>query len=151
MPTRTTHRKRLLDKYTAGGALSDRPLLRHVRRWFDETAEQLRRYLSIKKRRQHAGGLSERLRWTQNEKPDPAFGGYSEQTARPTKAACTPIVLRWPGHIAPKRDGQTLISSIDLAPTILGAAGWNPMRRYTRAEPQLGPAALSSGTRFSRD
>ncbi len=35
----------------------------------------------------------------------------------------TPIMLRWPGRIAPGRDTSTLAGSIDLAPTILAAAG----------------------------
>jgi uncharacterized sulfatase len=38
----------------------------------------------------------------------------------------TPIVLRWPGRIAPRRDEQSLVSSIDLAPTILAACGLDP-------------------------
>jgi arylsulfatase A-like enzyme len=33
----------------------------------------------------------------------------------------TPIMLRWPGHIKASRDDSTLVSSIDLAPTILAA------------------------------
>ncbi len=35
----------------------------------------------------------------------------------------TPILVRWPGKIAPRRDDNTLVSSIDLAPTILKGAG----------------------------
>lgn len=38
----------------------------------------------------------------------------------------TPIMLRWPGKIEPKRDETNLVSSIDLAPTILRAAGLEP-------------------------
>ncbi len=33
----------------------------------------------------------------------------------------TPMMLRWPGRIEPNRDDRTLVSSIDLAPTILAA------------------------------
>ena len=35
----------------------------------------------------------------------------------------TPILARWPGQITPRRDETTLVSSIDLAPTALYAAG----------------------------
>ena len=35
----------------------------------------------------------------------------------------TPIMIRWPGKIEPGRDDRTLVSSIDLVPTILQAAG----------------------------
>src|SRR5690606_36552285 len=38
----------------------------------------------------------------------------------------TPIILRWPGKIAPGRDDVTLVSSIDLAPTVLAACGVAP-------------------------
>jgi len=38
----------------------------------------------------------------------------------------TPIVLRWPGRIAPRRDDRTEAISIDLAPTILAACGLKP-------------------------
>jgi len=35
----------------------------------------------------------------------------------------TPIMLRWPGHIAARLDTETLVSAIDIAPTILGISG----------------------------
>lgn len=38
----------------------------------------------------------------------------------------TPIMLRWPGRIAPRMEKQQLASSIDLAPTILAAVGVEP-------------------------
>lgn len=38
----------------------------------------------------------------------------------------TPIMVRWPGKIKPRRDDRTLASSIDLAPTILKACGIAP-------------------------
>src|SRR5204863_8290373 len=34
-----------------------------------------------------------------------------------------PIMLRWPAKLKPKRDDSSLVSSIDLAPTILAACG----------------------------
>jgi arylsulfatase A-like enzyme len=38
----------------------------------------------------------------------------------------TPIMLRWPGQLTPRRDDQSLVSTIDLAPTILAACGLMP-------------------------
>lgn len=38
----------------------------------------------------------------------------------------TPIMLRWPGKITPGRDEATLVSTIDLAPTMLRAVGVKP-------------------------
>lgn len=35
----------------------------------------------------------------------------------------TPMFVRWPGRVTPQRDGQTLASIIDFAPTILKIAG----------------------------
>jgi uncharacterized sulfatase len=35
----------------------------------------------------------------------------------------TPIMLRWPARLKPRRDDQTLVSSLDIAPTILAACG----------------------------
>jgi uncharacterized sulfatase len=35
----------------------------------------------------------------------------------------TPIMLRWPAKLKPRRDETTLVSSLDLAPTILAACG----------------------------
>lgn len=39
----------------------------------------------------------------------------------------TPIMLRWPGKITPGRDEATLVSTIDLAPTMLHATGVEPV------------------------
>ena len=38
----------------------------------------------------------------------------------------TPIMIRWPGRVEPGRDDRTLVSSIDLVPTILDAVGIEP-------------------------
>lgn len=38
----------------------------------------------------------------------------------------TPIMLRWPGHIEPRRDTTHAVSSIDIPVTILEAAGLEP-------------------------
>lgn len=38
----------------------------------------------------------------------------------------TPIMIKWPGEVAPKMDVSNVASNIDLAPTILGIAGLEP-------------------------
>ncbi len=35
----------------------------------------------------------------------------------------TPVMVRWPGKVAPRRDETTLVSSLDIVPTLLAAAG----------------------------
>ena len=37
-------------------------------------------------------------------------------------------MLRWPGKLQPRRDEQTLVSTIDIAPTILAACGLSPTK-----------------------
>ena len=36
----------------------------------------------------------------------------------------TPIMVRWPGHVKPRRDDTTPVSAIDLVPTALAAGGF---------------------------
>lgn len=38
----------------------------------------------------------------------------------------TPIIYKWPGHIAPRMDTTTFVSSIDMVPTALKAVGLEP-------------------------
>lgn len=50
----------------------------------------------------------------------------------------TPIMLRWPGKITPGRDEETLVSTLDLVPTMLSA---------TRVEPAAGLPGLDLRSR----
>jgi len=43
----------------------------------------------------------------------------------------TPIMLRWPARLKPRRDDETLVTSLDLAPTILTACGLSPTKEMT--------------------
>ena len=122
---------RLLDRYRR----ADTP--EHVARyyamceWFDETCGQLLDELDRRKLTQNtlvvfvtdngwiappavrdASGAS--IPYGPKSKNSPYEGGIR-----------TPIMLCWPGRIAPARY-ETLVSSIDLAPTILSAAGLKP-------------------------
>ncbi len=114
--------ERLLNKY--------RPVTpsEHVARYlamcefFDETIGQLLAFLDSK-------SLQEKTLvvyvtdngWIQN--PDsPQFAPRSKRS--PYDAGVrTPIMLRWPGTIAARRDDSTLACSIDLVPTISAACG----------------------------
>jgi arylsulfatase A-like enzyme len=43
----------------------------------------------------------------------------------------TPIMLRWPAKLKPLHDDTTLVTSLDLAPTILAACGLSPTQEMT--------------------
>ncbi|GIW89824.1 MAG: sulfatase [Pirellulaceae bacterium] len=89
--------------------------------WFDETCGALLEYLDRQ-------GLSDETLviyvadngWIQD--PDgPQFALRSKQS--PYEGGVRqPILVRWPGKIAPERR-RDLVSSIDIAPTVLAAAG----------------------------
>jgi uncharacterized sulfatase len=119
--------KRLLDKYTA----PDRPLpiARYYAmcEWFDETCGQLLDGLDER-------GLSDNTLvvyvcdngWVQWPGKRPSFDALRGKRTPYEGGVRTPIMFRRPGRIKPRRDEQTLASSIDLAPTILAACGLKP-------------------------
>jgi arylsulfatase A-like enzyme len=92
--------------------------------WFDETVGALLDHLDAKKLANDTivVYLADNG-WIQN--PDgPRYAPKSKQSPF-DGGVRTPIMLRWPGHIAP-RESQELATSIDLAPTLLTAAGFVP-------------------------
>ena len=91
--------------------------------WFDETCGDLLETLDRR-------GLAENTivlyladnGWVQ----DPEGPGFIRSKRTPYDAGLrTPIMVRWPGVVAPDRRDE-LVSSIDLAPTILHAVGLEP-------------------------
>lgn len=120
---------RLLDKY-----VSKTPSL-HVARywamceWFDETVGQL--LDKLEQNGQAAETIVVFLHdngWIQD--PDsPAYAPRSKQSPY-DGGLRTPIVIRWPGKVKPERS-SALASSIDLAPTLLKAAGLKPTAEMT--------------------
>lgn len=97
--------------------------------WLDETVGQLLGRLDEK-------GLTENTvvlyladnGWIQTADPRQWF--QSRSKVSPYDAGLrTPILVKWPGRVAPARDDSSLASSIDLAPTILRAAGIEPPSR----------------------
>ncbi len=90
--------------------------------WWDETCGQVMEHLDRK-------GLAENTiviyvtdnGWIQN----PAAPSFAPRSKRSQYdgGLRTPIMIRWPGKVQPMRDDQTLVSSLDLMPTILAACG----------------------------
>ena len=116
---------RLLRKYR------DKTQSAHIARywamceWLDETCGQLLDHLDKR-------GLAQNTLvlyvcdngWTQQPN-SPRFAPRSKRS-RYDGGVRTPIMVRWPGHVAPRRDDETPASSVDLAPTILAACGLEP-------------------------
>lgn len=94
--------------------------------WFDETVGQLLAYLDRE-------GLAQDTivvyladnGWLQDpDEPERSLRGRAKNS--PYDAGLrTPILLRWPGRIQPQRS-QALVTSLDLAPTLLHAVGLPP-------------------------
>lgn len=113
--------KRLLEKYTAPGKSIHVARYQAMCEWFDETCGQLIDHIDNK-------GLGEETifmfvtdnGWIQQEKSPK----YAEKSKRSQYdgGLRTPIMIRWTGHIEPKTYPD-LVSSIDMVPTVLAAAG----------------------------
>ena len=107
--------------------------------WFDETCGELLGYLDRKGLADDTlvvyvtdnGWINRRnaSRYAPRSKRSPYDGGVR-----------TPILLRWPGRVKPRKD-STPVSSVDLAPTILAACGLVPTREM-RGIDLLDEAAL---------
>ncbi len=119
--------ERLLKKYLVEGRSPHVARYYAMCEWFDETCGQLLDYLDQKRLTDNTLVVYVTDNgWIQ----DPDSRNYAPRSKRsPHEGGVrTPIMLRWPGKIAPRRDDATLVSSIDLAPTILAACGVEPPR-----------------------
>lgn len=116
--------KRLLDHYVGQTPSLEIAKYWAMIEWFDETCGELLAYLD-------KNGLTQNTLvvyladngWIQSPNR-PNYAPRSKQSQY-NGGLRTPFILRWPGHIAPG-DRNELASSIDLAPTILQAAGLSP-------------------------
>ncbi len=113
--------QRLLDKYKTG----DRPITiakyYAMVEWFDETCGELVSMLDDKGIRNNTLVVYVTDNgWIQN----PARNGYAPRSKQtPYEGGVrTPIMFSWPGILEPEDRGE-LVSSIDLVPTMLAAAG----------------------------
>lgn len=94
--------------------------------WFDETCGELLRFLDERKLADHTLVVYVADNgWIQDPNRPDRFAPRSKRT--PYEGGIrTPVMLRWPGHLTPRMDQETLVSSVDLAPTILRACGVEP-------------------------
>ncbi len=70
--------------------------------------------------------------------------GLMEKSLPYTQSVKVPFYARWPGHISENERDTRLVANIDIAPTVLQAAGLNPDDEY----PMDGRSLLSD---YSRD
>lgn len=116
--------ERLLEKYKSKAPSEHVAKYWAMVEWFDETCGALIKHLDD-------NGLKENTivvyvtdnGWITN----PKTGRYAEKSKQSQYdgGLRTPIMIRWPGRVAPKMSPE-LASSVDLAPTLLKAAGLEP-------------------------
>jgi arylsulfatase A-like enzyme len=113
--------QRLLDKYKDAAPSLHIAKYWAMVEWFDETVGDLLAFLEKE-------GLAENTivayvadnGWIQNT-DEPKYAPRSKQSQY-DGGLRTPIMLRWPGRIVPRKSG-TIISSLDLYPTVMKACG----------------------------
>jgi uncharacterized sulfatase len=117
--------QRLLDRYR--DLAPSLPIAKYwaMCHWFDETCGQLLGFIQQQAWRDNTLvvyvtdngwiNLPNQSGFAPRSKRSPYEGGIR-----------TPIMLRYPGQINPQIDDSTLVSSLDLAPTILRACGLTP-------------------------
>jgi len=118
--------ERLLAKYRAEGRSEAVAKYYAMVEWFDETIGDLLAFVDQRGDTENTLVLYVSDNgWIQTD--DPKLWYESKSKVSPYDAGLrTPIIAKWPGKIEPGRDDRTLVSSIDLAPTILNAAGVGP-------------------------
>ena len=113
--------KRLLAKYSDLGLTPQIAAYYAMCEWLDETCGQLLDYLEKKGARDNTLVVYVTDNgWVQN----PRGGGHlTRSKASPYEAGVrTPILFSWPSRLSPA-DRKEVVSSIDVVPTILAAAG----------------------------
>jgi len=118
---------RLVESYEASGLHPEVAKYYAMIEWFDETVGQLLEHLDETGVRDNTLVLYVGDNgWLQAE--DTQVQGLTPGKMSPYDAGSrTPIMMRWPGKVEPGRDEQTLVSSIDFAPTVLRALGMEPL------------------------
>lgn len=114
--------KRLLDKYLPKAPTERVAKYWAMCEWFDETCGQL--FDMIEERGETENTLFVYVcdnGWVQ----DPNKNTYVETSKRAPYdlGVRTPIMYKWKGKINPKMDTETVVSSIDMIPTVLDALG----------------------------
>lgn len=146
--------QRILKKYQA----EDRPvaLAKYFAmcEWFDETCGELLDYLDKNDLRENTIVVYVTDNgWIQNtplsDKPKDWNRGFAPRSKQsPYEGGVrTPIMFRWPGHLEPRMDDRSLVSSIDLMPTILDLCDIDRPANL----PGLSLASTFRGKRIERD
>ena len=115
--------ERLVDRYRGQGREEPDAKYLAMVEWLDETVGQLLDYLDQRGLAQDTLVLYVADNgWLQS--PTPTDRRMTRAKASPYEMGVrTPIMIRWPGEVAFGRDDATLVSSVDLVPTILSAVG----------------------------
>ncbi|UMB54141.1 sulfatase-like hydrolase/transferase [Lutibacter sp. A64] len=114
--------QRLLDKYLKKTDSEHMAKYWAMCEWFDETCGQLFDLIDDK-------GLTENTLFVyvcdNGWKQDPEKSGYIKTSKRAPYdlGIRTPIMYKWAGKITPKIDAETIVSSIDMVPTVLDILG----------------------------
>lgn len=93
--------------------------------WFDETVGQLLDHVDQRGLRDNTLVIYMTDNgWMQPVGTPPGpFGGPRGKTSPYDGGLRTPIMVRWPGHTTARRDDAQLVTSLDVLPSILAAAG----------------------------
>ncbi len=122
--------ERILKKYTSKTNSIHKARYWAMCEWFDETCGELLGHL--KKRNLDKNTIviyvvdngwiqrEDNKKYAPHSKRSPYDGGIR-----------TPIMVRWLGKVKPRMDTTTLVSSIDIAPTILKACGLKPTKEMS--------------------
>jgi arylsulfatase A-like enzyme len=118
--------QRILDKYLS--KTPHVPIAKYwaMCEWFDETVGNL--LAVLEKRELTKNTIVVYVTdngWIQNPKGGEATGFERAKRSQYDGGVRTPIMIRWPGHVEPRRDDSHLASSLDLFPTITAAVGIN--------------------------
>lgn len=112
--------ERLLEKYRGTGVSEHVAKYQAMCEWFDETCGELLGHLRENDLEQHTLVVYVTDNGWIQDTDSPRFAPRSKRS--PYEGGVrTPIMLRWPGRIMPARYEQTLVSSIDVLPTIAAA------------------------------
>jgi uncharacterized sulfatase len=122
--------KELFDKYLAKGESKFVARYYAMVEWFDQTCGEL--FQELEKR-----GVADNTiiiyvtdnGWIQSTDSG-RYAPLSKQ-APYEMGIRTPIMIKWPGKVSPKMDKDTLVSSIDIAPTILKSVGLDVPKAMT--------------------
>lgn len=146
--------QRLLNKYQAEGRPIELARYYAMCEWFDETCGELLDYLDEHNLRENTLVVYVTDNgWIQMTPQVEAPQGWNKGFAPRSKQSPyeggvrTPIMFRLPGQLAPRMDDRSLVSSIDLMPTILDVCHIEPPQGL----PGISLVSAFRGKRLDRD